>query len=574
MRVVVRRRAGLMGLVAVVSAAVAALYLTRFADNGGAADLAVGASLALVAFGHAFACRDARTPLFVGDERGLRIRLGTHWVEVPWRQLERVEVEERGRFSDGHVTVSADVATLLAGASGRTRLSAALNRRLYDAPLAAPYGPTTSVSVVDVPEALRRLAGDRAEVVVDGSTPVPEPTVEITPRRGPVPVGASSPAPWYDHAGAEEAASRDDAPARRLSQVVTAARAAPARREEVAIPVRHDPAAVGILALSSPAEGDDTQPLPEAAQLHRPDGFGDIDPAAGNVGLIIDATTDLSARAMSRLRRPHTTASTAGSAADADLSADREQQVQAPEGPLIGHELRQARIRLGLTVEELSERTSIRPYVIEHAELDDFAPCGGDFYSRGHLRMLARVLGIDAAPLVATYDEHFAASPVNAREVFEVELASGTSGVIKGTGAGPNWGALVAAVLVLLLVWGVARYVTGDPSRQAGVANSRVNSAGSGAPAVGNVLFHGPRIAHARLTAVGGGSRVVVRDRFGHRLFAGLLAAGHSTAVAGAAPLRVVAADGGVVRLTVHGRSRGLLGQPGRRTHTVVHVRH
>ena len=58
-------------------------------------------------------------------------------------------------------------------------------------------------------------------------------------------------------------------------------------------------------------------------------------------------------------------------------------------------ELAAARTRLGLTVDQLADRTRIRPHVIESIEVDDFAPCGGDFYARGHLRTLARVLGID-----------------------------------------------------------------------------------------------------------------------------------------------------------------------------------
>ena len=54
----------------------------------------------------------------------------------------------------------------------------------------------------------------------------------------------------------------------------------------------------------------------------------------------------------------------------------------------------------GSRVDQLAERTRIRPHVIESIEVDDFAPCGGDFYARGHLRTLARVLGVDAAPLL------------------------------------------------------------------------------------------------------------------------------------------------------------------------------
>ena len=43
--------------------------------------------------------------------------------------------------------------------------------------------------------------------------------------------------------------------------------------------------------------------------------------------------------------------------------------------------------------------------MIESIEVDDFAPCGGDFYARGHLRTLARVLGQDPAPLLQKFDD-------------------------------------------------------------------------------------------------------------------------------------------------------------------------
>jgi len=65
-----------------------------------------------------------------------------------------------------------------------------------------------------------------------------------------------------------------------------------------------------------------------------------------------------------------------------------------------------------MSVDDLAERTRIRPYVIESIEMGDFSPCGGDFYARGHLRMLASVLGVDPAPIVSSYDAHLASAPV------------------------------------------------------------------------------------------------------------------------------------------------------------------
>jgi Helix-turn-helix domain len=123
--------------------------------------------------------------------------------------------------------------------------------------------------------------------------------------------------------------------------------------------------------------------------------------------------------------------------------------------PVIGPVIAEARTLLGLSVDELATRTRIRPHVIEAIEVDDFGPCAGDFYARGHLRALSRVLGVDPAPLVQHFDERYTSAPINARRVFEAELAAGDSGPFRGVGSqgGPRWGALVIAVLVLVLIW-------------------------------------------------------------------------------------------------------------------------
>jgi hypothetical protein len=70
----------------------------------------------------------------------------------------------------------------------------------------------------------------------------------------------------------------------------------------------------------------------------------------------------------------------------------------------IGGALAAARSEAGLTVDQVSERTRIRRTIIRAIEQDDYSPCGGDFYVRGHIRAIARVVGTDPAPLVEQYD--------------------------------------------------------------------------------------------------------------------------------------------------------------------------
>ena len=239
--------------------------------------------------------------------------------------------------------------------------------------------------------------------------------------------------------------------------------------------------------------------------------------------------------------------------------------VEPADDPVVGPELVAARTRLGLSVDQLAERTRIRPHVIESIEVDDFAPCGGDFYARGHLRTLARVLGIDVAPLLTAYDDRYADAPINPRRVFEAELATGVHGSIRGTRGGPNWSVLIAAVMALVLAWSIARLIMDSPvelrdntpilNGSAGIGNG----GGKAAPAVPVVL-----------NAAGGGAHVVVRDGQGAVVFNGNLSFGETKTIKASPPVRVQSSDGSL-ETTVAGQPRGALGatgQPAQNTFT------
>jgi cytoskeleton protein RodZ len=117
----------------------------------------------------------------------------------------------------------------------------------------------------------------------------------------------------------------------------------------------------------------------------------------------------------------------------------------------IGTELANARRQAGLTVAQVSQRTRIRPVIIEGIERDDFSLCGGDFYARGHIRAIARAAGIDPEPLVAEYDEAREAVTQESIPVGrggrpgQVPGATGTparaagTAVTSGPGTAPGW---------------------------------------------------------------------------------------------------------------------------------------
>ncbi|MCW2814314.1 MAG: hypothetical protein JWN84_1769 [Nocardioides sp.] len=228
-----------------------------------------------------------------------------------------------------------------------------------------------------------------------------------------------------------------------------------------------------------------------------------------------------------------------------------------PVDPVVGPVLVAARTRVGLSVDQLADRTRIRPHVIESIELDDFEPCGGDFYARGHLRTLARILGLDAEPLVAAYDERYAGAPIDPRRVFEAELATASGGAIRGTRGRLNWSVLVAAVMAVVLAWSVVRLVIDGP-----------------VPVSDQVVLNGSPGGRAQLsgatservpvsfTAVTGGARVIVRDARSKVVFDEDLPFNQTATVDVVPPVRVNSSDGGLV-VTVDGEEQGPLGATG-----------
>jgi cytoskeletal protein RodZ len=86
----------------------------------------------------------------------------------------------------------------------------------------------------------------------------------------------------------------------------------------------------------------------------------------------------------------------------------------------IGDALTAARREAGLTITQVSQRTCIRETIVRGIERGDYSACGGDFYARGHIRSIARAVGLDPDALVREYDATQAApQPITAADVFQ-----------------------------------------------------------------------------------------------------------------------------------------------------------
>jgi cytoskeleton protein RodZ len=239
----------------------------------------------------------------------------------------------------------------------------------------------------------------------------------------------------------------------------------------------------------------------------------------------------------------------------------------------IGQTLAAAREEAGLSIDRVSEATRIRQTIVEAIERDDFSLCGGDFYTRGHIRSIAGVVGADPAPLLAEFDAGHEDPASRSLEALQSETYTS-----RRPAAGPNWSAAMAVVLVLVLAYGVFQVATddgggGEPPAAGPAATATATPSPSPSPTrstapeatepSGPVAVAPVEGVRVRLKVVGGDSWVSVRDPAGRQLFQGILSDGTVRKFRDDALLRLVLGNAGAVRLTVNGEPVGPAGGPG-----------
>jgi cytoskeletal protein RodZ len=139
----------------------------------------------------------------------------------------------------------------------------------------------------------------------------------------------------------------------------------------------------------------------------------------------------------------------------------------------IGDELAEARRQSGLTIAQVSQRTCIRETIVRGIERGDYSACGGDFYARGHIRSMAKAVGLDPEQLIREYDAtQSPPRPVSAADVFRpftpVRLKERRR---------PNWAVLLLACLVAALaVVGYHYFSTAHKHSAAGGTDPRHTS--------------------------------------------------------------------------------------------------
>jgi cytoskeletal protein RodZ len=230
----------------------------------------------------------------------------------------------------------------------------------------------------------------------------------------------------------------------------------------------------------------------------------------------------------------------------------------------IGETLANQRREAGLTITQVSSQTRIRETVIRAIERDDFTPCGGNFYARGHIKGIARVVGVDPEPLIREYDEEHGGAPgMPAAQALEPAIP-----VRFRERRSPNWSLAMAIALVLVVLYGVVRAIGGG----GGDGHSVVQPAARAPATVTQTPTPTPSATHSDSVALAPPTDVTlrvrakvttwinVRDSKGKQLFSGLLRRGDAKEWTARKRIRVVLGNAGGVALTVNGKS---LGSPG-----------
>ncbi|MFD7958426.1 helix-turn-helix domain-containing protein [Streptomyces ardesiacus] len=247
-----------------------------------------------------------------------------------------------------------------------------------------------------------------------------------------------------------------------------------------------------------------------------------------------------------------------------DVSHDVPEDVSEEARPSVGRALKQARIAAGLTVDDVTTATRVRIAIVHAIEADDFAPCGGDVYARGHIRTLAKAVGLDPAALLAQFDaEHGGRpAPTPAAPLFEAER-------IRPERRGPNWTAAMVAAIVVVIGFVGFTFVKGgdDGGNEASVAEGAQPSPGRSAsssaepkkpadpkPSDSAIAAAPADKVTVKVSASDGRSWISAKDHNGRLLFDGLLNQGDSKTFQDNEKVDLVLGDAGAIELYVNGK--------------------
>jgi cytoskeletal protein RodZ len=252
----------------------------------------------------------------------------------------------------------------------------------------------------------------------------------------------------------------------------------------------------------------------------------------------------------------------------------------------IGEALASARHERGLTIDDVSQLTRIRATLVRAIEHDDFSLCGGAVYTRGHIRSIARAVGIDPEPLIAEFDATRETVPALVTgTIFEAESKSRPE-----RAGGPHWGfAMAAAVLVAICAVALRSIMVSHNGSDANALRAGPSTSAPASTTPPPVVRHttppakssDPPVAaerrdgvNLRIRVTGAASWLSVHNAAGVTLLQRTLSRGQVFDAHDPRLLRLIVGDAGAVDLIVNGKELGPAGASGAVVNLTFHPKH
>ena len=230
----------------------------------------------------------------------------------------------------------------------------------------------------------------------------------------------------------------------------------------------------------------------------------------------------------------------------------------------LGEFLQKAREDAGLNVDELAHIVNLRPGLIRAMESNDFLPCGGDTYARGHIRNISQITGVNPQELLEMYD---ADHSVDSRSIHS-QLVDNNAAAIRSENRKLSWKVLVGASLSIVVLIGVAQFaISAIDSEPATSSMVTEEAAPSQTPTPSPTASAAPTATSSTLTtelslsiaATRGNSNIDVVIG-GVSVYKGPLFQGESKSFVGENSISVYLGNAGDLDLTLNGEKLAPLG--------------
>lgn len=253
----------------------------------------------------------------------------------------------------------------------------------------------------------------------------------------------------------------------------------------------------------------------------------------------------------------------------------------------IGQQLRDARMARGLTLEEVSDKTKIRSTLLVLIEENNFHKVGAPTYVRGHITAYANCVGIDASELLKGFEDSSGDTPLDKSATpleRKLEVALDRNLEVKNlknrsheisTESKFNWTTLMVAALGLVMVVGIASFVTRVNQESTVPPLAEIESVIEETPEVvtettGPVFEEDNLTANSNpdlvlivLEAVDGNSWVNATDLNGETLYEGTIREGESQTISNLEDVQLLLGNAGALNVTLNGQPFGKAGGNG-----------